>query len=151
MIIKIAVKTPQKRTYCFIDCISAFTIPMDIDDKMFRTINERATYLASELTPTIMVGSTIVQDGYLVSLKSLKLSKAHVENFLQCYGDNLHRCFSDRPDQYVGEFNETNQKMRIAILEGSYNKDSESFKMTCKNLKLNHTYKDINSYLRGEK
>lgn len=51
--------------------------------------------------------------------------------------------------QYVENLPATFTRMLWAIVNGSYSKDSEAFRKTCKVLKIKHTYKAIDNYLRG--
>lgn len=44
---------------------------------------------------------------------------------------------------------EVYEKMCAAFKRGSYNKDSDSIKMTCKELGIKYTYTEINKYLKG--
>lgn len=40
------------------------------------------------------------------------------------------------------------EKMRAAIEKGTFNKDGHAFKATCKQLKIKHTYKAIQEFIK---
>lgn len=53
------------------------------------------------------------------------------------------------PETHGRNLQDTYVSMLWAIIDGKFGKDSEAFKNTCKVLKIKHTYKAIDSYLRG--
>ncbi len=70
--------------------------------------------------------------------------------FLETYKDFLIKNQRENPQDYAWSINELPEvllRMRKAILNNTFNKDSYSFKMTCKKLKIKHTYKDIEMFL----
>ena len=79
--------------------------------------------------------------------KKVKVNEAKFNEFIKLYGEILEKNMSEKPHEYVKSFETTFSNMSFAVLSGSFNKDSESFKETCKKLKIKHTYKAINEYL----
>lgn len=77
----------------------------------------------------------------------------HPDNFqcfIKCYRDNLLKALGLYPQEYPwpeSQIDQVMQRMTIAIERGSFNKDSHAFKMTCKELKIKHTYKDIKNFI----
>lgn len=70
--------------------------------------------------------------------------------FFSAYSSALSLAFATDPENYTGSIGDTYSRMCYAILDGSFNKGSQPFKSACKVLKIKHTYKAINAYLRGE-
>lgn len=77
--------------------------------------------------------------------------------------DQVFRFFHELRSQYRERFKvedfvaayrfgeqETYERVAFSILDQSFNKDSAAIKATCKALKIKHTYKAIQAYLRGE-
>ncbi len=76
------------------------------------------------------------------------------ELFKSMYKAKLHEAHFAAPHMYVwpiSEFDDVVERMNKAIDKGSFNKDSLAFKMTCKALKIKHTYRDIECFLGGYK
>lgn len=70
--------------------------------------------------------------------------------FLKTYRKNLEYCYKKNPSNYfwdISEIDDVFKRMNDAIIRGSFNKDSETFKLTCKELKIKHTYRDIEMFL----
>jgi hypothetical protein len=77
----------------------------------------------------------------------------NTELFLIEYKKNLIKSHSDNPNDYawpISELDNVFKRMRDAIIKGSFNKDSKAFKLTCKALKIKHTYRDIEIFLKSE-
>jgi hypothetical protein len=79
--------------------------------------------------------------------------------FFEEYSKQLEFSIKEDPENYAYSVNELPQvleRMRAAIERGSFNKDSPTFKRTCKALGIKHTYKAIDEFiltltLTGEK
>jgi len=72
------------------------------------------------------------------------------ERFFAEYKKQLHKAVETRPDCYVWpmtELDEVFERMKLAVIRKSFNKDGLAFKWTCKALKIKHTYRDIETYL----
>lgn len=149
MIILITMKRGTSQ-HVFVDCIGQLEVPSDVSDDIYRKVNARAAYLTSELRPSIMVGSTMVDDGWIIGFRSYAFIDERVKKFFETYENSLHRMYFEKPDQYLEIFALTVARMKEAILKGSFNKDSDAFKLTCKELKIKHTYKAIEAYLKGD-
>lgn len=72
------------------------------------------------------------------------------ECFMEIYSEKLKEIRGKYPDEYA--WNESELpivlgKMRVAIEKGSYNKDSKTFKATCKELGIKHTYTAIDEFI----
>ncbi len=72
------------------------------------------------------------------------------ELFCAAWEKNMAICIAKNPSDYMPGSNATAivAKMRPALKDGSFNKNSQSVKMTCKELKIPHTYKDIAVYIK---
>lgn len=72
-----------------------------------------------------------------------------METFFTEYAKQLEIAMRDFPDDYMPGIALTTilERMKIALQKGSYNKDSRSFKATCKALGIKHTYTAINSFI----
>jgi hypothetical protein len=80
--------------------------------------------------------------------KKFDLDSGRVESFLKEYKSQLERTYS--PDTHLKGLDDTFNRMAYAILDGTFSKDSEAIKATCKVLKVKFTYKAIKLYLKGE-
>ena len=77
-----------------------------------------------------------------------------METFLAEYEKQLTLAVQNFPQEYgfgVEKVPYVIAKFRIAISEGTFNKDGRAFKATCKALKIPHTYKAINNFIFGER
>lgn len=100
---------------------------------------------------SFQTGISLCGDGRTITTSSYPdLKGERVFEFLKVYADKLHRNFSDKPEIYKGDLNKTLTRMRQAIIRETFNKDSDSFKQTCKDFKIKHTYKSIRAFLKGE-
>lgn len=74
----------------------------------------------------------------------------NLEIFLDTYKKHLILNREKHPDIYAWPENLLDtvfNRMKAAIIDGTFNKDSQTFKDTCKELKIKHTYKDISRYI----
>jgi hypothetical protein len=72
------------------------------------------------------------------------------ECFMEIYSEKLKEMRSKYPNEYVwreSELSTVLNKMRSAIESGTFNKDSKTFKATCKELGIKHTYAAINEFI----
>lgn len=79
-----------------------------------------------------------------------QIHNSNLELFLVSYKKNLETCIKKYPEEYACTLNSLDlvfDRMKHAIIKGSFNKDSKAFKMTCKELKIKHTYKDIETFI----
>lgn len=78
-------------------------------------------------------------------------TSAKLDNFMVVYEKHLTQCVAESPDRYSWVNKLTVrvvvERMRPAIIGGSFDKGSESFKRTCKELGIKHTYKAIKAFL----
>lgn len=83
------------------------------------------------------------------------IDKTQFEKFCSTYFAELSGVYVNTSEDYLSEdylrgLDDTYHRMCIAIARSNFNKDSISFKNTCKVLKIKHTYKAISAYLMGE-
>ena len=69
--------------------------------------------------------------------------------FFVTYSECLREQMALHPEQYDRRVTADAilARMRAAIEQGSFNKDSDSFRATCKRLGIPHTYKAISAFL----
>lgn len=75
-----------------------------------------------------------------------------LQKFLDVYKANLAKAHAAKPEEYtwsIDQLDEVYGRMVYAITKGTFNKDSESFKWTCKELGIKHTYKAIQEFING--
>jgi hypothetical protein len=75
------------------------------------------------------------------------------ELFKSTYAIELEASYRANPDAYsctIHDLVEVLDRMYKAIDRGSFNKDSQAFKNTCKQLKIKHTYRDIETFLGSQ-
>ena len=73
-----------------------------------------------------------------------------METFITEYTKQLTLAVTNHPTEYAygaEKVPEVVAKMRDAIQNKNYNKDSRAFKETCKALKIKHTYTAINHFI----
>lgn len=80
--------------------------------------------------------------------KEDELDETHFHLFADSYAVNLQCSMDSSPDQY-GPYDETLHNMIYSLATDNFNYNSPTFKQTCKDLKVKHTKKAINAYLRG--
>jgi hypothetical protein len=85
------------------------------------------------------------------NMNNLKpIHPGNLQCFLDCYRENLKIALELFPEEYHWSFKDFDSvilKMNAAIERGSFNKDSRAIKATCKQLKINHTYKAIKEFI----
>lgn len=75
------------------------------------------------------------------------------DRFKLVFFKHLGICRLEKPELYNWPENEIQTiigRLNKAIDNGSFNKDSESFKRACKELQIKHTYKDIKEFLESD-
>lgn len=76
---------------------------------------------------------------------------SNLDNFMTIYEKHLTQCLAEEPDRYawVGKLTVriVVDRMRPAIVGGTFDKRSEAFKRTCNELGIKHTYKAIKAFL----
>lgn len=78
------------------------------------------------------------------------IQSGNLQRFLECYYQNLLKSRKDFPEEYAWSDSEMSvvwNRMVKAIKGGSFNKDSRSFRLTCKELGIKHTYKAIREFI----
>ena len=69
---------------------------------------------------------------------------------MRVYAEQLEKAVREHPQEYaypVDQVPTVVQRMRGAIQENRFNKDSTAFRQTCKVLKIKHTYKAIEQFI----
>lgn len=87
-------------------------------------------------------------DGEYYKFKTTDLDYYKFMDFCSVYYEKLVEQFELNPDDYMGTPESTYKRMKQAIAEGDFNKDSKAFKLTCKQLSIKHTYKAIREFMR---
>lgn len=130
------------------------SIPSEVVIQAYDSLNDLEKALAELKTPEriAMGGSTtIVSKGAMAFLRIHQVDRAKFFDFVDTYGQFLAANMKNNPQSYAGTFKDTFETtfraMQNAILKGTFNKDSESFKQTCKALKIKHTYKAIDEFI----
>jgi len=76
---------------------------------------------------------------------------SNLDNFMTVYEKHLTQCLAETPDRYAWVEKLTVRvvvdRMRPAIIGETFDKGSEAFKRTCKELGIKHTYKAIKAFL----
>ena len=75
------------------------------------------------------------------------------DKFKLVYFKHLGICRLESPEDYTwpdSELQSVITRMNQAIDRMTFNKDSESFKRTCKELGIKHTYKAIKDFLNSD-
>ena len=70
--------------------------------------------------------------------------------FITEYAKQLTEVVKNNQNEYaypVSEVPIVVQKMKIAFIKKTFNKDGKAIKATCKALKIGYTYRDIETYL----
>jgi len=78
------------------------------------------------------------------------INETSFNRFMAVYSKQLARAMATYPSGYLWapeRADELAAKMSSAIVRQSFNKDSESFKWTCKELGIPHTYKAIREFI----
>lgn len=125
-------------------------IPSDVVIHAHNKLQELEKMLADLQTPERQAmggGSGYAGPGLHVSMKLHNVNREKFNEFVDTYAAKLAANMLANPTEYVGTFETTLANMKHAILKGTFNKDSESFKQTCKALKIKHTYKAIDEFI----
>ena len=70
------------------------------------------------------------------------------EKFLQVYKRILEEEIKKNPDNFaIKDANVVFERMKPAIIKGSFDKDSACFRRTCRELGIRHTYKAIKEFI----
>ena len=80
------------------------------------------------------------------------MSEEKLNQFMAIYTPALKEAVIKYPEEYywsVDKVPEVAEKMRAAIMRGSYDKDGRAFPVACKALGIKHTYKAITEYLNS--
>lgn len=80
----------------------------------------------------------------------MSIHSGNLECFLECYKTNLLKAVLQLPQDYsysTDKVDEVFERMKAAIVRGSFNKDSHAFRWTCKELGIKHTYKSIKEFI----
>lgn len=74
----------------------------------------------------------------------------NLNTFCEVYREELEKSHRLNPNKYawsISELDEVAKRMFGAFERGTFNKDSEAVKATCKQLKIKHTYKAIKEFI----
>jgi len=129
-------------------CIESAREMKEVSDLFKSTVEE--SYRQLETCPISTTKMLIGGKESFTMRKDETLNEDRVFAFFAAYYAELDHAFATNPENYTGSIGDTYSRMCYAILDGSFNKDSLPFKSACKVLKIKHTYKAIQSYLRGE-
>lgn len=79
-------------------------------------------------------------------------TKPMIDAFMAAYGPALAKARSEHPDEYAWPESllpTVLERMRAALVRGSFNHDGYAMKGACKTLGIKHTRKAIVAYLSG--
>ena len=143
-VIAIEFKGKQGRVVC-LDGISA--LQNIVSEKDFNEYSKLLQELELDYLSTtkgIIGVNTICMRKYALNRENLNL-------FMAAYSDFLYKAFTASPLDFALGYTLTLNNMAWAIVSGTFNKDSDSFKKTCKQLGIKHTYKAIDEFLGRSK
>jgi hypothetical protein len=126
------------------------SIPSEVGIHANESLNDLEKSLAELKSPERIAmggGTTCVRPNVHASMRICKVNRAKFFDFVDTYGQFLAANMLANPSDYMGTFESTFRAMQNSILKGTFNKDSESFKQTCKALKIKHTYKAIDEFI----
>lgn len=83
---------------------------------------------------------------YTLFAEKIEVNKENYDNFVGKFTEVLTANYSEK---YLKPLDETLRNCIYSLLKGEFNKDTESFKQTCKALKIKHTYKAIKEFIYG--
>jgi len=129
-------------------CIEAAREMKEVSDLFKSTVEE--SYRQLEACPMSTTKMLIGVRESFTMRKDESLNPDQVFRFFAAYYAELDHAFATVPENYTGSIDNTYNRMCYAILDGSFSKESVPFKSACKVLKIKHTYKAIQAYLRGE-
>lgn len=149
MITSVHVKTghgPLSRDYFALNKVPS-RLPEDIERKIESHFQE---WESDNERQALGGGNLIAAPGFILNIRMHNFQPFAAQTFLELYGKNYNQCRDEKPEEYGGERADVLARMYNAIVNGTFNKDGEAFKRTCKQLKIKHTYKAIEAYLKGE-
>ena len=126
------------------------SIPSEVVIHAHNKLKELEAMLADLQTPERQAmggGSGLASPGLHVSMKLHNVNREKFDVFVTTYANFLFANFKANPLDYAQGYEITLQNMKHAILKGTFNKDSDTFKQTCKALKIKHTYKAIDEFI----
>lgn len=71
-------------------------------------------------------------------------------DFMGVYYEHLKEIHDAENEAYMHDLGTIYSIIKWAVADKSFNKNSTTFKKTCKQLRIKHTYKAIEAYLTGE-
>jgi hypothetical protein len=77
-------------------------------------------------------------------------TSTNFDTFITEYEKQLTEVVKNNQTEYaypVSEVPTVVQKMKIAFIKKTFNKDGKAIKNTCKSLKIGYTYRDIETFL----
>jgi hypothetical protein len=143
-LISVEIKIGNKTIY------SIDSIPSEVVVHAYDSLNDLEKGLFDLKTSERLAmrgGTTIVSKGVMAFLNIHQVDRTKFFDFVDTYGRFLKVNIETNPNDYMGTFESTFRAMQNSILKGTFNKDSESFKQTCKALKIKHTYKAIDEFI----
>ena len=81
---------------------------------------------------------------YTLFTEKIEVNKENYEKFIGKFTEILTENYSEK---YLKPLDETLRNCIYSLLKGEFDKDTDSFKQTCKALKIKHTYKAIKSFI----
>lgn len=127
--------------------LSVNKLPLSAIETHEPTKKETYENLMSEIIKDEIAHTKAIFGVSTIILKKIKVNEERFNEFIKVYGEILDENMRVNPIEYMGTFESTFNNMTYAILMGTFNKDSESFKQACKALGIKHTYKAINEFL----
>lgn len=120
---------------------------LSINELPKEVIESEAERLLSEL-----ISDPIMSSKAMIGVNTLWLRKHSInleafEQFIKSYATWLEYYMRVNASEYMGNYELTLNNMKWAIVNKTFNKDSESFKATCKAMGIKHTYKAIYAFL----
>ena len=83
---------------------------------------------------------------YTLFAEKIEVNKENYDSFVSKFTEVLTANYSEK---YLKPLDETLRNCIYSLLKGDFDKDTESFKQTCKALKVKHTYKAIKGFIYG--
>lgn len=125
-------------------------IPDELAQQFPAKYQEALTLLEEAKADPYIGGKAMIGGSVNTRIRSHLVDASHWQSFIEAYEAALDDAYRAHPETYCGPFNVTYNNMSFAILNGTYNKDSATFKAVCKKLGIKHTYKAINAFIFGE-
>ena len=86
---------------------------------------------------------------YTLFAEKIEVNKENYDSFVSKFTEVLTENYNASPERYLKPLDETLRNCIYSLLKGDFDKDTESFKQTCKALKVKHTYKAIKGFIYG--